>query len=75
MNKRKLGSFALCAMLLALCAFAEAQQPKKVQVIGYLASADRAIDVRSEEIRVALRECGYIEGQNIATEYRRLQRR
>ena len=30
MNKRKLGSFALFAVLLALCVFAEAQQPKKV---------------------------------------------
>jgi hypothetical protein len=34
MNKRKLGSFALCAMLLALCASAEAQQPKKVPQMG-----------------------------------------
>jgi putative ABC transport system substrate-binding protein len=58
------------AMLLALCVTAEAQQPKKVPLIGYLASADRAIDVRSEEIRAALRELGYIEGQNIAFEYR-----
>ena len=37
MNKRKLASFALCAMLLTLCASAEAQQPKKVYRIGYLA--------------------------------------
>ena len=36
MNKRKLGSFALCAMLLAFCASAEAQQPKEVpQVASY----------------------------------------
>jgi hypothetical protein len=74
MNKKILVSI-LAVVILAFVHLAEAQQPKKVQVIGYLASADRAIDVRSEEIRVALRECGYIEGQNIATEYRRLQRR
>jgi len=71
MNKRKLGSFALCVMLLALCASAEAQQPKKVPQIGYLSQVDPASEsTRSEGIRVALRELGYIEGQNIAIEYR-----
>ena len=35
MNKRKLGSFALCAMLFALCFPAEAQQPAKSR-IGFL---------------------------------------
>jgi ABC-type uncharacterized transport system substrate-binding protein len=71
MNNRKLGSFALCAMLFALCLPAQAQQPKKVQVIGYLSSVDAATDsARAEGIRLALRELGYIEGQNIAMEYR-----
>src|SRR5262245_18437995 len=71
MNKRKLGSFALCAMLLALCASAEAQQPKNVHRLGYLSNFDPATDsARSQAIRQALRELGYIEGQNIAIEYR-----
>src|SRR5215475_1519916 len=71
MNKQKLGSFALCAMLLALCASAEAQQPKKVPRIGYLSSSDAATEfTRAEAIRLALRELGFIEGQNIAIEYR-----
>src|SRR5215468_12792829 len=71
MNKLKLGSFALCAMLLALCATAEAQQPNKVHRIGYLSPGDAASDsTRSEAIRLALRERGYIDGQNIAIEYR-----
>ena len=49
----------------------EAQQPKKVSRIGYLSSGDPASEsARSEAIRLALRERGYIEGQNIATEYR-----
>jgi putative ABC transport system substrate-binding protein len=62
---------ALSAMLLALSFLAEAQQPKKVPLIGYLADTDRASESpRSEGIRLALRERGYIEGQNIATEYR-----
>ena len=71
MNKRKLGSFALCAMLFALCLPAEAQQPKKIPRIGYLSITDAATDSpRAEGIRLALRELGYIEGQNIAIEYR-----
>ena len=51
---------------------AEAQQPKKVHRIGYLSSSsDPATEsTRSEAIRLALRELGYIEGQNIAIEYR-----
>jgi putative ABC transport system substrate-binding protein len=58
-------------MLFALCLSVEAQQPKKISRIGYLAQLDAAADaVRSEGIRLALRELGYIEGQNIAFEYR-----
>jgi len=49
----------------------EAQQPKKVPRIGYLSALDPAREfTRAEAIRLALRELGYIEGQNIATEYR-----
>jgi len=49
----------------------EAQQPKKVPRIGYLAAGDPASELpRAEAIRLALRELGYIEGQNIAIEYR-----
>src|SRR5262244_2678139 len=71
MNKRKLGSFALCAMLFALCQSTEAQQPKKVPLIGYLSNADPATDsARAGGLRLALHELGYIEGQNIAIEYR-----
>lgn len=63
---------ALCAMLFALCVPVSAQQPpKKVARIGYLAPQDAASEfARAEAIRLALRELGYIEGQNIATEYR-----
>jgi putative tryptophan/tyrosine transport system substrate-binding protein len=71
MNKRKLGSFALCVMLIALGFPAEAQQTKKVWRIGYLSPVDPATDsARAEGIRLALREFGYIEGQNITIEYR-----
>jgi len=58
-------------MLLALPFPAWAQQPKKVPTIGYLSARDSASEsARSEAIRLALRERGYIEGQNIAIEYR-----
>src|SRR5687768_18468317 len=57
--------------VLASIHFAEAQQPKKVPRIGYLLAGSPSSDSsRSEAIRLALRELGYIEGQNIATEYR-----
>jgi putative ABC transport system substrate-binding protein len=56
---------------LALPFPARAQQPKKVFRIGYLSAADAATESpRSEGIRLALRERGYIQGQNIAFEYR-----
>jgi putative ABC transport system substrate-binding protein len=62
---------ALSSLLLAPCFPAEAQQPKKVPRIGYLSTGNPTSEsIRSEPIRLALRELGYIEGQNIAFEYR-----
>ena len=50
---------------------ATAQQPKKVSRLGYLSNVDPALEsARSEGVRLALRELGYIEGQHIAIEYR-----
>ena len=69
--KRIITVLTLCAMLLAPCVPASAQQPKKVSRIGFLSASDPAGEsTRSEAIRLALRELGYIEGQNIAIEYR-----
>jgi putative ABC transport system substrate-binding protein len=69
--KKKIAIFALSALLFALCSSAQAQQSKKVPRIGYLALNEPAREsARAEAIRLALRERGYIEGQNIATEYR-----
>jgi putative tryptophan/tyrosine transport system substrate-binding protein len=68
---KNLFGIALCAMLFALCVSAEAQQPKKFPRIGYLLGGDPTSEsARFEGIRLALRELGYIEGQNIAIEYR-----
>ena len=56
-------------IVLALSSLAEAQQPKKVFRLGYLSNTDPATDsARTEGIRLALRELGYIEGQIIASE-------
>jgi putative ABC transport system substrate-binding protein len=64
----------LCLVVVAALGAApmvSAQQPKKVYRIGYLMPGDAAGDtIRTEAIRLALRERGYIEGQNIAIEYR-----
>jgi putative ABC transport system substrate-binding protein len=77
----KLLSVALCAMLFtlgfsgallfALCLVAEAQQPAKVPRIGLLVPGSQSVfSIRTDAFRQGLRELGYVEGQNIAIEYR-----
>jgi ABC-type uncharacterized transport system substrate-binding protein len=71
MKKAAAQSILVAVVLLALGVIAEAQQPKKVSRIGYLVSSDSITESsRSEGIRQALRDLGYVEGQNIAFEYR-----
>jgi ABC-type uncharacterized transport system substrate-binding protein len=71
MKKVSWSSILAAVVLLALGVMAEAQQPKKVPRIGYLTSSDPATEsTRSEGIRQALGNLGYVEGQNIAFEYR-----
>src|SRR5262245_2981585 len=61
----------VAVIMLTVAVVTEAQQPTKVPRIGYLSPTDAATDSpRAEGIRLALRELGYIEGQNIAIEYR-----
>ena len=69
--KKNLLLFFVTIFFLAIVDLADAQQPKKVPRIGYLSTTDQSRDsTRSEAIRLALREFGYTEGQNIAIEYR-----
>jgi putative ABC transport system substrate-binding protein len=71
MNKRKLGSFALCAMLFALCFPVQAQQPKKVPRIAYFSASSAASQAsRLDVFRQGLRELGYAEGKDIIIEQR-----
>jgi ABC-type uncharacterized transport system substrate-binding protein len=74
--KHIIGLLVIFVTLAACGVAAFAQQPKKVPRLGYLSSGDAASEsTRSEGIRLALRERGYIEGQNIATEYRYADRK
>src|SRR5215470_9271184 len=70
-RKKNFGRFCLLMTVLLITGFAAAQQPKKIPRIGYLSSVDPATEsTRSEPFRLSLRELGYLEGQNIAIEYR-----
>jgi putative ABC transport system substrate-binding protein len=71
MKRAAVPSILIAVILLAVAVTGEAQQPKKVPRIGHLSPSDSGTDsTLSEAIRLALRERGYIEGQNIAIEYR-----
>ena len=61
-------SLAVAGWLLAFGPCAEAQQPKKIPRIGFLAPTLQQHYV--EAFQQGLRELGYVEGQNIAIEYR-----
>src|SRR5207248_1553536 len=62
---------ALCAILLADCVSAEAQQSKKIPRIGVLvASSAAAASRRTKAFQQGLRDLGYIDGSNIKIEYR-----
>jgi putative ABC transport system substrate-binding protein len=69
--KKTFFGLALCAMLFALCNFAEAQQSKKVYRIGYLSAASAEADKnRFAAFLRGMQELDYIEGKNIVIEQR-----
>jgi putative ABC transport system substrate-binding protein len=64
-------SLALSGMLFALCVPVEAVQPKKHPQIGLLVlGSSEAFTPLRKALAEGLRELGYIEGRNIAIEYR-----
>jgi putative tryptophan/tyrosine transport system substrate-binding protein len=68
---RKFICFALYVLLLTLSFPAEAQQANKIPTAGVLIPGSRATyAIRIEAFRKGLRELGYIEGTNIAIEWR-----
>jgi len=69
--KKKIAVLTLCAIVLALCFPAHAQQPKKIFRIGFLDNSTASvIAVLSESFRQDLRKLGWIEGKNITIESR-----
>jgi putative ABC transport system substrate-binding protein len=58
-------------IILAAAFTADAQQPKKVPRIGYLAGIESSDRIAA--FRQGLRELGYVEGKNIVIEYRSAQ--
>ncbi len=71
MNSKKTFCFVLGVMLVMLCSSAQAQPTNKVARIGFLAAPSRAgMSHLSEAFLQGLRELGYVEGKNIAIEYR-----
>jgi putative ABC transport system substrate-binding protein len=72
MKKAALLSILVVAVVVVVGDFpVQAQQPKKIWRLGYLSPDNPVTDsARAEGVRLALRERGYIEGQNIATAYR-----
>ncbi|MGH7773307.1 MAG: ABC transporter substrate-binding protein [Candidatus Binatia bacterium] len=74
MNKKNF-LFAVATSILVAAAIAEAQQPKKLPRIGLLSAGTPSAQAPTTEaaFRQGLRDLGYIEGQNIAIEYRYAQ--
>ena len=66
---RSVFCFALCAVLVALCVSAEAQQPKKMARIGYL-SPQSGPPWTLVVFKERLSELGWVEGKQIEFEYR-----
>src|SRR5215813_44705 len=68
---RKITAFTLCAMFLALCTSAAAQQSTKISRIGFLSTSSLSANAaRTEAFRQGLRELGYVEGKNIVIDWR-----
>jgi len=67
-------AIALSAILLAVCSVgvrADAQQPGKIWKIGVLVSTSRTLNAtREDSLWQGLRQLGYVEGRNLALEYR-----
>jgi putative tryptophan/tyrosine transport system substrate-binding protein len=69
--KAKILAYALPVLILTIIHLAEAQQPKKVSLLGYLSARSSSSEsTRIEAFHQVLGELGYVEGKNIIIEYR-----
>jgi ABC-type uncharacterized transport system substrate-binding protein len=69
-NRKWAGSVALVVTIAVCGARAEAQQAAKPPRIGFIMADSTGADPRVDAFRQGLRELGYVEGKNIAVEYR-----
>src|SRR4030095_4468580 len=68
--KKNVFCLALGALLFALCMSAQAQQPKKIPRLGYLAVTTSSAELpRIDAFRQGLRALGYVEGKHISHGY------
>src|SRR5262245_48348050 len=71
MKRAAVPTILVAVVLLALGVTAEAQQPKKVPRLGYLAGTSFSVEsARVEAFKHGLRDLGYVEGKNIVIEWR-----
>src|SRR5215471_8834658 len=71
MKKAAVGSIAVAVILLAMAVIAEAQQSRKVFRIGFLDSSTASgMAVLLDAFKQELTKLGWVEGKNIALEYR-----
>jgi len=70
-ESKKVFCFAFGALLFSLRFSGEAQAQAKVPKIGWLSPGSAALVTRFESFRREFRKIGYVEGKNIAFEYRR----
>jgi putative ABC transport system substrate-binding protein len=77
MNKGGWSSILVAAMLLAVCVCVQAQQPVKIPRIGFVTSAGNQTNPgpRVQAFQRGLRELDYVEGKNIAVDYRYIEGR
>jgi len=69
--KSKITILTLCAMLIALCSSAAAQQPGKAARIGYLDSSTVSGSAGLlDEFRKQMTQLNWIEGKNLTIAYR-----
>jgi len=71
--RRKFSLWLLATCIATTVSLAEAQQPTKVPLIGFLnvsSAIDTETKLRLDAFRQGLRELGYVEGKNINIEYR-----
>ena len=70
--KKKITGLTLCALLIALCLSAQAQQTKKVWQIGLFHVGLDHVPPSLEPLRQELKRLGYEEGKNLRLDWRNL---